>query len=314
MHGPNDDRGRERSKRNGYAHFPVDRDDKGRGAATIRAPGARFVIVCGDRVLVELTGREHANALHDMARARSLGADMDGAVFLGRDAHGPLFAVAAPTPQEDCAPGVKAIDMRSIATQGLLAPGELSLAGTGKSLLNWHDRHGFCANCGAATSIVHGGWRRECAACKAQHFPRVDPVVIMLAIDGDRALLARSPHFVPGMYSALAGFVEPGETIEDAVRRELMEEAGIETGPVSYHSSQPWPFPSSLMIGCFARARTREVTIDADEIEAAAWFSRQEIERMLAFTHEKTLFVPPPSAIAHQLLRSFVDGETVLED
>ncbi|MEZ5878254.1 MAG: NAD(+) diphosphatase, partial [Tepidamorphaceae bacterium] len=185
--------------------------------------------------------------------------------------------------------------------------------GTAKSLISWHARHGFCANCGAKTKSSHGGWRRDCAGCNAQHFPRVDPVVIMLAVDGDRALLARGSNFINSMYSALAGFIEPGETIEDAVRRELFEEAGIRVGQVRYHSSQPWPFPSTLMIGCFARAETTELTIDADEIADAAWFTRDEITAMLAFEDEQGRMVPPPSAIAHQLVTSFIENEAILE-
>ncbi len=302
----------ERSRRNGYALFAADRADKERAHANADDPAARFALIADDRALLELTGKPLLNALFGRDEATGLGAALDEAMFLGRDATGPLFAAAAPKPEDDRQPAVKAIDMRSIATQGLLGDAELALVGTAKSLIGWHARHRFCANCGAPTQPDLGGWRRHCQACGALHFPRVDPVVIMLAVDGDKALLARSPHFIPGMYSALAGFIEPGETIEDAVRRELHEEAGIRTGAVRYHSSQPWPFPSSLMIGCFARADTIELAIDVDEIEAADWFSRTQIAAMLAHRSDDMLFAPPPSAIAHQLMKSFVDGEDIL--
>ena len=302
----------ERSRRNGYARFTADRADKERASADPGAADARFVLVCGDRALVEPTGGSHFGALFGRGGAIALGAEPDKAIFLGRDGQGTLFGAFAPKPEGEDHPRIKAIDMRSIATQGLLREEDLALVGTAKVLVGWHAPHRFCANCGAATTPAHGGWRRDCGACNAQHFPRVDPVVIMLAIDGDRALLARSPRFVPGMYSALAGFIEPGETIEDAVRRELFEEAGIRTGQVRYHSCQPWPFPSSLMIGCFARAETTELTIDTDELEQAGWFSREEIAAMLAFEDREGRMTPPPSAIAHQLVKSFVEGEDIL--
>lgn len=304
----------ERSKRNGYALFSIDRADKQRITADGSEETARFVLISGERPLIELTGGDHFKARFSRDETVTLGAAPHTAVFLGNDTHGPVYGAAAPKPEADDHPRIKAIDMRSIATQGLLTDDALALVGTAKSLINWHARHGFCANCGVATDMSQGGWRRDCGSCKAQHFPRVDPVVIMLAVDGDRALMARSQHFVSGMYSALAGFVEPGETLEDAVRRELFEEAGITVGQVRYHSSQPWPFPSTLMIGCLARADRTDLTIDADELEDAAWFTRAELAAMLAFEDPQGRFIPPPSAIAHQLLRSFVDDEAILPE
>jgi len=304
----------ERSTRNGYANSSIDRADKERPRMSGNEPDARFVLVSGERALIELTGGEHFKALHDRGETIALGGDPEKSVFLGNDATGPVYGAHAPQTDGEGHPRVKAIDMRSIATQGLLPDSELALVGTAKSLISWHARHGFCANCGAQTAPSHGGWRRDCAACNAQHFPRVDPVVIMLAVDGDRALLARGANFIPNMYSALAGFIEPGETIEDAVRRELEEEAGIRTAQVRYHSSQPWPFPSSLMIGCMAHAETVELDIDTDEIAEAAWFTRAEIAAMMAFEDGQGRMVPPPSAIAHQLLTSFVEKEPILPE
>jgi NAD+ diphosphatase len=199
------------------------------------------------------------------------------------------------------------VDMRSIALQGLLAPELIGIFGQAKALMNWHARHGHCANCGAVTRVAAAGWRRECDTCKAQHFPRTDPVVIMLAVDGDNCLLGRQPRFPKSMYSCLAGFLESGETIEDAVRREIFEEAGIACGPVAYLASQPWPFPASLMIGCIAQATTRELHVDGVELEDARWFSREEARSMLEGRHPGRLAAPHPMAIAHHILRAWVE-------
>ena len=165
---------------------------------------------------------------------------------------------------------------------GLLDASEAPTYAAALSLAGWHARHRFCANCGQPTEPVRGGWSRHCPACSADHFPRVDPVVIMLAEHDGDLLLGRQPHYPPNRYSALAGFVEVGETLEAAVARELHEEAGIRVADVRYVASQPWPFPSSLMIGCTARALGRELTVDTTELEDARWFSRAEVAAALA--------------------------------
>jgi NAD+ diphosphatase len=178
-------------------------------------------------------------------------------------------------------------------------------------MVNWHQRHGYCANCGQRTAMREGGWKRECLSCKAEHFPRTDPVVIMLVTHGDKCLLGRAPRFLPGMYSCLAGFVEAAETIEDAVRREVFEEAGIRCADVSYYMTQPWPYPSSLMIGCVARALNEDIVVDRTELEDARWFSRDESRLMLTRQHPDGLAGPHPFAIAHHLLGRWVhDGTT----
>jgi NAD+ diphosphatase len=199
-------------------------------------------------------------------------------------------------------------DLRSIAVQGLVGAQALAVLGQAKAILSWHARHGFCANCGAKTRPAAAGWRRECDVCKAQHFPRTDPVVIMLALDGERCLLGRQSRWPEGMYSCLAGFVEPGETIEEAVRREIHEEAGIACGEVAYLASQPWPFPSSLMIGCFARATSRDIVVDGEELEDARWFTRAEVMTMFDKRHPQGLTAPMPMAIAHYILRVWAEG------
>lgn len=172
------------------------------------------------------------------------------------------------------------------------------------SLANWHRRHAFCAHCGQPTEPMRGGWARRCGSCSTEHFPRTDPVVIMLALKGDHALVGRQPNFPKGFFSALAGFVEPGESLEEAVARELFEEAGIRTVRVRYLASQPWPFPSSLMIAAFAEATNVDITLDTDELEEARWVTKDEVRAALAGTGD--WFAPPPMAIAHTLLKAWV--------
>lgn len=186
-----------------------------------------------------------------------------------------------------------------------LSPTEAEMCATGRAILNWHSTHRFCAACGAPSDAVSAGWVRRCATCGAQHFPRTDPVVIMLITHGNSVLLGRSPHWPEGMYSLLAGFIEPGETMEAAVRREVYEETGVEVGQVSYLASQPWPFPNSLMLGCHGEALTRDLTLDPAEIEDALWLTREEAMEVIAGGHA---VVRPPrnGAIAGFLLRNWL--------
>jgi NAD+ diphosphatase len=174
-----------------------------------------------------------------------------------------------------------------------------------KALIDWHQRHGFCPRCGASTTMMDAGYRRLCGKCKAEHFPRVDPVVIMLATEGEACLVGRGKQFPSGMFSALAGFVEPGETIEEAVRRELMEEASVKVGEVSYYATQPWPFPSSLMIGCFAKAESRDVKADENELAEVRWIERRVARELIEGKQVDGVRVPPPIAIAHHLIRTW---------
>ena len=203
----------------------------------------------------------------------------------------------------------KLIDLRSLAAQGVLTHSDLGVLAQARSMLGWHATHRFCATCGAPSAVAEAGYKRQCKSCGREHFPRTDPVVIMIVVHGDDCLLGRGPHFPEGSYSALAGFVEPGESIEEAARREVVEESGIKVGAVDYHSSQPWPFPSSLMIGLIGYAETRELVIDHDELQDARWFPRSEVKQMHEGTHPEGLFTPPPLAIAHHLVRAFVGAE-----
>jgi len=190
-----------------------------------------------------------------------------------------------------------------------LSSDDLAIFGTARSVLDWHARHRFCARCGQPTQLVKGGWQRDCSACKAQHFPRVDPVAIMLVECGGQLLLGRQARFPPNSYSALAGFVDPGETVEEAVAREVFEEAGVRVRDVRYVASQPWPFPSQLMIGCLGHADSLELAIDTTEIEDARWFTRAEVAEALAKGRESASFVPPPpQAIAHHLLEWWLEN------
>ena len=224
-------------------------------------------------------------------------------VFLGLDGARPLFAVDVAGDSEPVMEDGTFAEMRASA---FVLPGrDTAIAGQAKALIDWHRRHGFCPNCGAGTELCDGGYRRLCPACAAEHFPRTDPVVIMLPVLGDECLVGRNARFVNGLYSAFAGFVEPGEGLEDAVRRELQEEAGVRIGAITYHASQPWPFPSSLMLGCYAQALSRDFAIDGHEITDARWLTKDEVRKRLAREIQDEMTMPAPIAIAHHLVRDW---------
>jgi NAD+ diphosphatase len=267
-------------------------------------PTAAMVLMAGD--LPILQAGEPGTALLPAAILKKLPAHHEQ-VFLGTLQDRPVIATlaspdAAELFQED--PAFEVTDLRSIAVLGLIPAEELGILAMAKSMLDWHARHRFCANCGARTQTAQAGFRRDCTACGTQHFPRTDPVVIMLIARGDRCLLGRQSRFAPKVYSCLAGFLEPGETIDDAVRRETFEEAGVRVGRVEYVTSQPWPFPSSIMIGCIGEAETDEIVIDRTELEDARWFTKDDIRRMLDGKHEE-FAAPSPIAIAHHLVREW---------
>lgn len=267
-----------------------------------------FYLVGGEMVVLKRSDEGYDPVFS--AQDVSMFAPAPERVFLGLVREAGRFGLSL---QQDAIEALKAderfhvTDLRSVAVQGLVAADHLAPLAEAKALLHWHARRHFCSNCGHPTEVVQGGWRRDCPHCKAQHFPRTDPVVIMLAVSGDRCLLGRQSRFVQGMWSCLAGFVEPGETIEEAARRETFEEAGIRCGKVRYFASQPWPFPSSLMIGCHAQAISHEIVVDLDELEDARWFSRDEAAAMLMRTHPDGLGTPPPVAIAHHIIRAWVE-------
>lgn len=223
-------------------------------------------------------------------------------LFLGIDKQrAPHFAVHIP----DAAPleGVGRFDdLRALGPR--LSWDDLATIGPAKSIFEWHAKNGYCANCGTRSVIVEAGWRRDCPSCKAEHYPRLDPVAIMLPVIGDKCLLGRQRAWPRGMHSALAGFIEPGETIEEGAARETLEEAGLRAVAVRLHSSQPWPFPHSLMIGAIIEVADDQDKVDTSELESARWFSRDEARALIAAKHTEC-FCPPPFAIAHQILKTW---------
>jgi NAD+ diphosphatase len=222
-------------------------------------------------------------------------------IFLGLAGETALFAPLLPVE-----PGQRAWSVFGILSR--MAPEDAAIWGTARSLLEWHSRHGYCGRCGAPTASFRGGWGRRCTGCGLEHFPRVDPVVIMLAEHEGRVLLGRQPQYPPGRYSALAGFVEPGESIEEAVAREIAEEAGLAVANVRYVASQPWPFPGQLMIACIAEAASDAVTLDRNELEDAIWVDRAGVAAALAGEADAPFLAPPPFAIANTLLCYWADG------
>ena len=298
---------------NTFAGNPLDRaGDRREDAAWLaeqleRSDGSCLAIWEGG-VLVEdfADGRRLAWLRPDMARD----AAGDDWVFLGLWKDVPVFAVRFPGEADPTAGPLEGlgrfIDMRSAAAA---LPGiEASMAGAAKSLFDWHERHGFCSACGHRSTADCGGWKRRCETCSTQHFPRLDPVVIMLAVyeGGDEpvCLLGRQSAWPARRMSALAGFMEPGETIEEACAREVFEEAGLTVTSATYHSSQPWPFPHQLMIGLICQVDSREARPNQTELEAVAWLTRAEARAVLDGSHPD-IHAPPPFAIAHSLIRAW---------
>lgn len=223
-------------------------------------------------------------------------------ILLGFDGDAPLFA-----PLQTGQIGAAAFSM--FRTLAEMDRRDAAIWGAARALNEWHARHGFCGICGATTVPFRAGWGRRCTGCGAEHFPRVDPVVIMLAEYGGKVLVGRQPRYPAGRYSALAGFVEPGESIEEAVARELHEEAGVRATSVRYVASQPWPFPGSLMIGCIAAVEGEALTLDLTELDDAMWVDRDGVRAALEGALDAPFLAPPPYAIAHSLLAAWL-GET----
>ncbi|WP_299599842.1 NAD(+) diphosphatase [uncultured Tateyamaria sp.] len=291
-------------------------------AGALVDPTARAVLIWRGKPLIQRT-RPASVVRLAMDHPACEVADMKTAVFLGSEDSAPRFALDVsswapddldlstlggfldPTEQHHPACAEDEVFAELRRTMTWLSPRDAELAATAKAVFGWHDTHGFCAKCGAASEMTQAGWQRTCLSCGAHHFPRTDPVVIMLITHGNSVLMGRSPGWPEGMYSLLAGFVEPGETLEAAVRREVFEEAGIRVGPVEYLSSQPWPFPASLMFGCQGEALSRDITIDPNEIEDAIWVTREEMLAIFAGEH-KTVLPARKGAIAHFLLENWL--------
>lgn len=300
-----------------FSGNPLDRADvQRRDEAWLRdaeqAESARYLPLWQLNVLIQSAeGAERLAWLRPADVAR-LGINVPP-VFLGLEDGAPRFAidisqVADPSHELDLGPEVRFEESRAAAM--LLPMPDTGILAQSRAQVDWHRRHRFCGVCGGPTRQAKGGHVRECDACNAQHFPRTDPVAIMLIVDGERCLLGQShgPLSRTGMYSALAGFIDQGESIEEAVRREVREEAGVEVGEVRYHSSQPWPFPSSLMIGCHGQALSTEIDIDEEEMADVRWFEREDVLTTLRGGEGAPRRLPGPIAIAHHLIKSWATG------
>ena len=275
-----------------FVSSPLDRNANNRTKADfVQArrmhASSKVLQLAGDTVRVE-AGKLFTNNSNPETEAIYLGEDLNHHAWFAR-------TVAA---NEGFRP------LRELMIEATLSQTEISILAHARSILHWHESHRFCAKCGEQSQMADAGYRRHCLACGADHFPRTDPVVIMVVRHEDKLLLGRQAVWAPGMFSALAGFMEPGETIEAAMRREVEEEAGIKVGAVSYVTSQPWPFPSSLMIGLLGEAQTTDIVIDLNELETARWFDRAEVQSMLEGTHPEGLSASHPYAIAHHIIRA----------
>jgi NAD+ diphosphatase len=302
---------------NTFASYPLDRaghrrKDEAWLAAALAGERAMVCAFRGDQPLL-------AEAAHGMeavwlsTAALAFADPIAPVVFLGLAADGaPHFGFALPDGFDLAESPLGGLgefaDLRGAALA--LSEDACAILGCAKSLLDWHARNRFCARCGAGSVAAEAGWKRICAACGAEHFPRVDPVVIMLPVRHDRALMGRQARFPKGMYSALAGFVEPGESLEEAVAREVKEEVGLTVSSARYLHAQPWPFPSQLMIGMIATVIEDEAEVLEDEIDAVVWVSREEARAALsggADTAAGRVFAPPRLAIAHHLLKAWAE-------
>lgn len=299
---------------------------RGQAEALRLGPDALALPFWRGRPLVHRKGNSRADLVLVPSRQPFVIAEGGTAVFLGDAGKGPVFAVDTSgwTPGADIAfdagPGRTGEDQPVPAAMNLpedahfgdlrglisgLSPLDAEIAVTARGILEWHRTHGFCARCGSGSISSEGGWRRDCPSCGAAHFPRTDPVVIMLVIDGNRLLLGRSPGWPDRFYSLLAGFMEPGETVAAAVRREVEEETGVRTGAVRMLASQPWPFPASLMIGCIAEATSREIRLDPTELDDALWITREGLLSAFAGKHA-SISPPRRGAIAHFLMQKWL--------
>lgn len=301
---------------NTFAGNPLDRASDRRGDAAwiaeqLASPDALGMALWNGQPLVEPSGDGQGRqiAYFPGKLAASLAGGTERLLFLGLWKSAPVFAVDLETEADPSAGPLEGMgrfeDLRAVALK--LPPGEAAITATAKQMFEWRRRHRHCAACGEPTDAVDGGWKRRCTACGTEHFPRTDPVVIMLPYHGDRCMLGRQDAWPKGMFSALAGFLEPGESIEEACARELAEEAGLRTRRVRYHSTQPWPYPSSLMIGLIAEVEDDEGAPDQTELSEIRWFTRDEARKLIAGQIEGT-FAPQRLAIAHQLIKAWVEG------
>ncbi len=284
--------------------------------ALLVAPDTRFIVLAGPRPVIDTTPDRTVAKLRWFSREdlEGMGVPMMDTLLLGKDPQTGAaqfaviitehFARHAPDAGDRLMP---TIDLRSLASQGVMDGTELGLAAQAVGLKNWHEEQRCCGRCGGSMSMKNGGWKRRCWACKNEVFPRMDPVVIMAVTKGDKIMLAHEDRFPETMYSTIAGFIEPGDDVFHAVRRETMEEVGLEVGEVEFVGSQPWPFPHSLMIGCMARATTDDIKVNTKEVADAQWFEREDVALMVERKHPGGLWVPGKHSMANTLIRRFLE-------
>ncbi len=288
----------------GFSSNTLIRDAENRSEETIelalKNQKTRFFLFADNRVILKKT--ETTTVLYSAEDVKAFSPDYSNAILLGDAKDGPRVAVPCDIDPEALEEPWTSYDLRSLLYSNSVGPEDAGAIAQAGSMFVWHATNQFCGKCGAASQSKIGGFRRDCNVCDHKIFPRTDPAVIMLPIKGDRCVMGRSPHFPPGWFSTLAGFVEPGETLEDAVRRETFEESGITIGRVKYHASQPWPFPHSLMIGLHCEATSETINMDQTELEDCRWFTRDEVRLMLREEHPDGFICPPNKAISSALI------------
>ena len=297
-----------------FSQSPLSRQSENRSPSCITQalsePSTKIMFISDKRLIFSASGNSLSAFFTVSACKRFNINDDEKLVLLGRDHENKAYIAASCDLDLDALPDdLKAFDFRSVYIQGLVDEKELGILAQGAALIAWHHSHQFCSCCGGKSSSHDGGYKRVCRVCGTNHFPRTDPVVIMLVVSPDRkhVLLGRSPHFPEGMYSCLAGFLEPGETIEDAARREVLEESGVKVGSVTYSASQPWPFPHTLMIGCYGYATSEDIVRD-DELEDVQWFSKHEMQTMMQNIHPRGFKMPNIGSIAYYLIKQWLDS------
>ena len=304
------------SFQNTFAGNPLDRASEKRGdaawlASQLASPRSRGLAIWNGRPLLEpSTDGARRIAWFPAALAASLAGGDERLLFMGLADGAAVFAVDLEGEADPAAGPLEGRgqfeELRPVALA--LPPEEAAIVATAKQMFEWRRRHRHCAVCGQPSLAIEGGWKRQCPACQAEHFPRTDPVVIMLPCHGERCMLGRQEAWPPGLFSTLAGFLEPGETIEEACARELAEEAGLRTRQVRYHSTQPWPYPASLMIGLIAEVEDDEGAPNQTELSEVRWFSREEAQALVAGQFAGAS-IPARHAIAHQLIKAWSQGQ-----
>ena len=266
----------------------------------------KYLAVVGDTILMRVID-EDTQLFFSSREIEDFQPDIVNAIMPGKIGEQSVVAVPVHIKEEDIRSPFLTMDARALLYSSSLSQKDAGAVGMAFSLLHWHKTNQFCGRCGMASRSQLGGMRRDCNNCNVQIFPRTDPVVIMLAVKDNKCLLGRSPNFPPNWYSCLAGFIEPGETFEQGVRRETFEESAIEIGRVKYFASQPWPFPHSLMIGAYCEALSEEIRFDGEELEDCRWFEREEILAMEERRHSQELRVPPKKSIASLIIDNWME-------